>query len=62
MPDGRLVRKCLGMVETLVPRVDLARVNWLISYAVHFFFGKVQKFVIRAGTAAELRLAEEKTA
>lgn len=27
MPDGRLVRERDGMVETLVPRVDLARVE-----------------------------------
>ncbi len=27
MPDGRLVRECCGVVETLVPRVDLARVE-----------------------------------
>ena len=31
MPDGRLVRECCGVVETLVPRVDLARVERTIA-------------------------------
>ena len=27
MPDGRLVRECSGVVETLVPQVDRARLD-----------------------------------